>query len=412
MNADQKTTAPGVTDRPLPRVLLVTKFYRDYGGDCIHVRALERLLRVHGHEVAVMTMEQPDTAVPTEGVRMYTVSPVNPTGPLGDKLRAVPRIFGGGMNRAVKDALDSFRPDVVHLHNVHSYLSPAIARIAHGRGIRVVWTLHDYKLICPAYTMMRRGAVCAECLDSPLSVVRGRCMKGSLAASALSCAEALWWNAGRLARWTDAFICPSEFMRGMMERGGYPPEKLITLPNFLPTAPACGGDERSGVCYIGRLSAEKGLYGLVEAAKKGKWTLVLAGDGPEREGLEKAAEGCGNITFAGRLTPAECAALLVRSRVSVVPSVWYENCPLSVIESLCAGTPVAAAQIGGLPELIDSPMAGRVFRHDSPDALLDAVNELYDSDVDRRRLAVESGVRFSHEAYYKRYLALLAGLEQ
>ncbi len=382
------------------KILLVNKFYRRGGGDCIHFLALEKLLRDHGHEVAVLTMHHPDNLPLPPG--SFEVPQVSIDGSIIAKVNAASRILGGyGVRSAVKTAITSFCPDVVHLHNIHSYLSPAVAQVAKESGIPVAWTLHDYKLICGAYSCLQNGIPCTECISSPASILRHRCMKNSAAASMLAFAEARKWNIRKLERLTDIFICPSGFMRDKMISGGFAPGRLSVLHNFLSYMPKVEEKplHRSGVCYIGRLSPEKGVEYLLEAAQKGGWKLTVAGSGPLENDLKRRFGAAGNITFAGQLSAQDVASLLARSAISVIPSVCYENNPLAVIESLCAGTPVAGADIGGIPELIDSKN-GILFAPRSSDAIVTAVNEILSSKWDYDDIAATARRRFAPENYY------------
>ena len=198
------------------RVLLVNKFYYPRGGDCVVTMATERLLREHGHEVAVYAMRYPENVSSTwEG---YFAEQVAFDGGISGKLRAVQRMLGrDGIADGFARILDDFQPDVVHLHNIHSYLSPVVAQVAHERGCRVVWTMHDYKLVCPSYSMLAGGKPCQRCVEGgPRGVLVTRCMKGSLSASAMAWLEAKQWSRERLEQWVDAYVCPSEFMRQMM----------------------------------------------------------------------------------------------------------------------------------------------------------------------------------------------------
>lgn len=381
------------------RILLVSKFYRRGGGDCVHLLALERLLRSKGHEVAVLTMSHPDNLPLPPG--SFEVPRVMIDGTPVQKVRAAARVLGGGGVVAVaRRAMREFRPDIVHIHNIHSYLSPAVAVEAHKAGARVVWTLHDYKLVCPAYSFRRGGEVCERCLENPRSVVTTKCMKGSLAASVLAYVEARRWNRKSIENVTDAFICPSAFMREKMIRGGFSESKLHVLSNFLPDEMSeYAPGTRSGVCYVGRLSAEKGVRTLLEVASGSSWQLAVAGDGPERKCLESIYAACENIRFVGNLSVSEVHSLLRRSRLSVVPSECYDNNPLAAIESLCVGTPVVGAAIGGIPELIGEGN-GALFTPGDSVSLAEAIGGMLARDFDYSAIAAESRRRFSADSYY------------
>lgn len=395
-----------------PRVLIVTKFYYRRGGDCVCALNLERLLQERGHEVAVFAMQYPGNN-PSEWSR-YWPAEVEFGGTVRDKISAVRRVMGWGDIRAsFARILREFKPDVVHLHNIHSYLSPVVGQMARHAGARVVWTLHDYKLICPSYSCLRDGHTCEECFTDKKRVLATRCMKGSLAASAIAYAEALRWNRSRLQAFTHRFICPSQFMAGKMEQAGFDREKLITLCNFMEpeaaerfmciSARGISTSRQPYYCYIGRLSPEKGVETLLNAAAGLPFELRVAGGGPLADELREKYGHCRNIRFLGSLDSKGVVDLLSKARASVLPSEWYENNPLGIIESLCAGTPVVGAEIGGIPELINSD-TGVTFPSRDVAALREAILKVWHGGYDHDAIARDSIVRFSSTAYYNRLL--------
>ncbi|MDE5744464.1 MAG: glycosyltransferase [Paramuribaculum sp.] len=388
-----------------PRILLVNKFYKRDGGDCIHFLALEKLLRDNGCDVAVLAMSHPRNIPLPSG--SFEVPCVSIDGTLPQKVKAASRILGGaGIRCAVRDALKSFCPDVVHLHNVHSYLSPAVAEEAHKAGIPVVWTLHDYKLICGSYSCLRGGMPCDDCLNDSTSILRNKCMKQSLAASVLAYMESKKWSRRKLQEITDRFICPSIFMRDRMADGGLASGSLEVIHNFLPIQPEVSEkNKRSGVCYIGRLSIEKGLEYLLEAAVLGGWQLNIAGSGSLEEELKSRFEKYPNIRFLGMLDAAGVSRVFNNSLLSVIPSVCYENNPLSAIESLSLGTPVAASAIGGLPELINESN-GVLFSPRNPEAINDAVNKMIEKKYDYEGIADAARHKFSSGEYFSRLMSV------
>ncbi|MCM1292062.1 MAG: glycosyltransferase [Bacteroides sp.] len=391
----------------MKKILIVTKFYYRRGGDCIYALNLEKLLRSHGHEVAVFAMQYPENE--ESQWSSYWPSAVTFGGGVGAKLAAVRRTLGmGDVVSNFKRLMADFKPDVVHLNNIHSYLSPIVASIASKAGAKVVWTLHDYKLLCPAYSCTRDGRPCEICFDKKLNVVKTRCMKGSMAASLIGYVEALRWNRGRLSKATDTFVCPSRFMASKMQQGGFDTAKLRPLCNFLAPEvvdryaaidPSAGTDS-DYYCYVGRLSSEKGVATLLEAASRLPYKMKVAGDGPLAAQLKERYGKCDNIEFLGRLTPDEVNSLLAGARLSVMPSECYENNPLGVIESLCAGTPVVGARIGGIPELIGDGV-GVQFTSGDVDSLCEAVSSAWAIDFDRKAIQRQSLEAFSPDAYYR-----------
>lgn len=345
----------------MKRVLLVNKFYYPRGGDCIVVLNTQTMLRDNGVEAEVFAMEYPDNLAALYQDRFATE--VKFSSGVGNRLQALKRTLGmGDVKHRFNAVLDDFKPDVVHLHNIHSYLSPVVGELAHKRGIRVVWTMHDYKLLCPRYDCLMDGKPCELCFTgSKLNVLTHRCMKDSLPASAVAWLEALKWNRRRLENNTDMFLCPSQFMADNMVSSGFDTRHVKVLNNFIDPIKLKlyqGIDEGASrddfYCYVGRLSHEKGIADLLAVASRLPYRLKVAGGGPLADILRSKYGACDNIEFLGMLDAQAVAQLLTHARLNVVPSQWYENNPLSVIESLCAGTPVAGAQIGGIPELINN----------------------------------------------------------
>lgn len=383
------------------RVLLVNKFYYPRGGDCVVVLNTETLLRENGVEAQVFAMEYPQNL---DAHYQDLFAPrVTFSGSKGDQWRAMKRTLGlGDVRERFEAVLDDFKPDVVHLHNIHSYLSPVVGELAHRRGIRVVWTLHDYKLLCPRYDCLLDGKPCERCFDGgKLGVLTHRCMKGSLPASVVGWLEALKWNRNQLEKHTDVFICPSEFMADKMKSSGFDTSKVQVLNNFLdpvkrhqydaidPTAP-----RQDYYCFVGRLSHEKGIESLLDVAARLPYKLKVAGSGTLEPAMRLKHAGHDNIEFMGLLDAPQVAQLLASARFSVVPSQWYENNPLSVVESLCAGTPVAGAQIGGIPELIDSSN-GIVFQPFEQEALETAITMAMARDWNHGEIVRQARERFS-----------------
>lgn len=380
------------------RILLSNKFYYRRGGDCIYMLNLEQLLKAHGHEVAVFAMDYPEN-IDTPWRKYF---PQNMS-----KLMALTRPFGSReVRRKFSKLLDDFRPDVVHLNNIHTQLSPVIAELAHIRGIRVVWTLHDYKLLCPRYDCLCDGkTVCEQCFNGDKTPCRTyRCMKGSRLASEVGYREAVMWNRERLEACTDLFICPSRFMAEKMAQGSFRKDKLKVLCNFIDVE-KCRKDDYSKddyYCYVGRLSHEKGVATLIEAAARLPYRLKVIGGGPLLEQLKiKNEQLKGNVEFLGFKQWNEIKEIAGRARFTVIPSEWYENNPLSVIEAECIGTPVLGARIGGIPELIVEGASGMTFESGNAEDLTEKIKAMFAATFDYKAIAEAAMRRYNAESYYK-----------
>lgn len=388
------------------KILLANKFYYRRGGDCIYMLNLEQLLKAHGHEVAVFAMDYPEN-LDTPWKKYF---PKNMS-----KLMAFTRPFGSHeVKSTFKKLLDDFKPDVVHLNNVHTQLSPVMAELAHQRGIKVVWTLHDYKLLCPRYDCLKNGnTICETCFNGDKKAcLDNKCMKGSKLASFIGFKEAIVWNRERLEASTDDFICPSQFMADKMVQGGFSKSKMQTLCNFIDVekckfSSTDGTDYTDDVellpkkeeyyCFIGRLSHEKGAKTLIEAANQLPYKLVIIGGGPLMDELKSVAHT--NIEFVGFKQWDDIKQLVGKARFSVIPSEWYENNPLSVIEAQCLGTPVLGANIGGIPELTDY-----TFSSGNIADLKTKIEKMWNSEFDYQQIASDAQHRYDAETYYDKLI--------
>lgn len=385
------------------KILLANKFYYRRGGDCIYMLNLEKLLKAHGHEVAVFAMDYPEN-LDTPWKKYF---PKNMS-----KLMAFTRPFGSHeVKSTFKKLLDDFKPDVVHLNNVHTQLSPVMAELAHQWGIKVVWTLHDYKLLCPRYDCLKNGnTICETCFNGEKKAcLDNKCMKGSKLASFIGFKEAIVWNRERLEASTDVFICPSQFMADKMVQGGFSKSKMQTLCNFIDVE-KCKFSSTDGTddvellpkkedyyCFIGRLSHEKGAKTLIEAANQLPYKLVIIGGGPLMDELKSVAHT--NIEFVGFKQWDDIKQLVGKARFSVIPSEWYENNPLSVIEAQCLGTPVLGANIGGIPELTDY-----TFSSGNIADLKTKIEKMWNSEFDYQQIASDAQHRYDAETYYDKLI--------
>lgn len=280
--------------------------------------------------------------------------------------------------------------------------------MAHERGIKVIWTLHDYKLLCPRYDCLRNGnKVCEECFADKHKVLEYKCMKNSKLASILAYKEAVKWSCEKLESYTDVFICPSQFMYNKMAQGGFERKKMYTLCNFIDIerTKRDSYDKEDYYCFIGRLSFEKGIETLIEAARTLPYHLKIIGGGPLADFLKEKAKGA-NIEFTGYKEWPEIKEIVGKARFSVVPSEWYENNPLSVIEAQCLGTPVLGANIGGIPELIKEGINGMCFESRNIMDLKNKIEKMFILNVDYKQLAKSSQIRYSSEKYYNELLEL------
>jgi glycosyltransferase involved in cell wall biosynthesis len=248
----------------------------------------------------------------------------------------------------------------VHAHNIYAQLSFSILEAARERGVRVVMTAHDYKLVCPNYQMLDHGKLCEKCLGHRYHhCLTSSCHKDDRLYSAINTVEAYFNHWTGKERLLAQVLCPSAFLMGKLA-SGIPVEKLRVVRNPVEVKEGRGSDE-GYFLYAGRLSSEKGVRTLVECFRELDLPLVVAGTGPLEGELRAEAEGS-RTRLTGHVTGVALDALYRGAKACLVPSEWYENAPLSVLEGMAHGKPVLAAAIGGVPELVREGETGRLFK--------------------------------------------------
>ncbi|MBN2199831.1 MAG: glycosyltransferase [Candidatus Aminicenantes bacterium] len=357
-------------------ILFINKYLYPRGGSETVVFNEIALLEKRGHSVAVMAMEHPRNISPRWPAAF--VSPVTTEGrPCpAEALRAAGRMLYSFESRSrLEELLKRFRPDVAHLHNIHHQISPSILHTLRRRGVPTVMSLHDMKLVCPVYTCVSRGGICERCRGGRFyQCVLRRCSRGSLAKSALAAAEmALHRFVFHFEKKIDVFLSPSLFLKKKLEDMGLR-IPVIPLPHFLPAEefrPEFRGPDPPACVYFGRLERIKGLATLAAAASALPLKCKIIGDGAFRPELEKAARRAepGRLELRPRLDREELQEEIRRSTFAVLPSEWYENAPLMVLEAFALGKPVVGARIGGIPELVRDGETGFLFTPGDADDL-------------------------------------------
>lgn len=308
---------------------------------------------------------------------------------------------------AIRRELAAFQPDVLHAHNTFPLLSPSVFDASRGRVARVL-TLHNYRLFCAAGIPLREGRACTSCIDSRSvkPALRHGCYRSSRAATLpLALGVAIARRRRTWERDVEVFIALTEFQREVMVNGGLPAERVVVKPNFFPGEPTVlPWDQRSSeVVFVGRLSVEKGVRTLVEAWRQ--WgeaapVLKIIGDGPQRGELEAlvSTHQLRRVRFLGQVSGPTAQAEIARSKLLVVPSVWFEGFPLVLREAFALGTPAGVSNIGGLPALVGPDVSGFCFDPGSSPSLLAAARKAWETPALLERLG--AGARAQFVAHY------------
>jgi len=322
-------------------------------------------------------------------------------------------VWSTSAHRELKALMRRERPDVIHFHNTLPLVSPAGYYAAATEGVPVVQTLHNYRLLCPVALFFRDGRVCEDCMGKavPWPGVVHRCYRGSRAASGVIAAMLTTHRA--LGTWTkmvDVYVALTEFAQDKFIEGGLPAEKIVVKPNFVADDPGPGGGSDGYALFVGRLSPEKGIETMLAAWDRLRTgvPLKIVGDGPLRDRVIRAASRQPNVEWLGYKTVAEVHALMKRAGVLVFPSEWYETFGRVAVEAFAAGTPVIAANIGAVGELVEHGRTGLHFRPGDPEDLATRVGWALSHPAELGRMREEA--RAEYEAKYtaeRNYRALM-----
>jgi len=384
------------------RVLLVGNHWTAGPGGAETVLVLTAdLLRRTGHDVVALALAEEDT-LPTPAADL--LPPWAASAARTGAGSAWAGVWSRRAAQAVTAAVDRHRPDVAHVHHVYEGLTLAVLDRLHRSGVPVVMTLHDYRPVCPNFRLFTDGRPCTRCLGGGyLQVVRHRCLEGSRWRSVAAAAEAY---VARALHWYDdvaLFLAPSRFLADRVTDGGLPAERVRVLPNpvVVPDVPAAPVDPPV-VAYTGRLVAEKGVHVLLDAARslpsdvriRVRGSGRLAADLADRVRVERLP-----VDLLGPGSPADVAEELRRASVAVLPALWWENCPMAVLEAGALGVPVVASAVGGIPELVEDDRTGLLVPPGDAAALADAVTRLVRDPERARRLggAARARVRARHD---------------
>lgn len=367
------------------RILLINKFLYPNGGSETYIFKLGNYLQSQGHEVQYFGMEHAGRCV-GNAVNAYT-SDMDFHG--GSKLAKLTyplkTIYSREARVQLRKVLDDFRPDVCHLNNFNYQLTPSIIleivkwRKESGHICKIVYTAHDYQLVCPNHMCNNPNTHenCEKCLQGQfINCTKGKCIHGSRAKSFIGTLEAGFWKRKKVYRYLDQIICCSEFIKTKLDQNSMFAEKTVVLHNFIEGVECKEVQKKDYVLYFGRFSEEKGIGTLLQVCKVlPEIPFVFAGTGP----LEEQVNDISNITNVGFQSGENLESLIREARFSICPSVVYENCPFSVMESQTYGTPVLGADIGGIPELIQAGKTGVLFEPGNAEQLESEIRRLWNN---------------------------------
>jgi glycosyltransferase involved in cell wall biosynthesis len=347
------------------RIILAHNWYRQRGGEDAAVDQMETLLTRRGHAVTVLARDS---------------GSIN-AGFLGRARVALTGAYSTRSARAMARMIDKYSPDLVHAHNLYPLLTPSVLVECRRRGIPVVMTCHNYRMTCPALYHLSKGTICERCVGGREYWCVLRNCRGSVTESITFAGWSMFARKLNLLKDNvTLFLALTEFFRKRLIAMGIEASRVRVLPNMVEIPPEDLESQLGDyVAFTGRLSPEKGVKTLLEAAARLPHVKVkIAGDGPCYKEYSSSAPP--NVTFMGRLASDEINSFYRSARMLVLPSVWFEMCPLVLSEAMGHGLPIIASRVGGIPELVEDGRNGLLFEMGNAAELAERIERLWVAD--------------------------------
>jgi glycosyltransferase involved in cell wall biosynthesis len=373
-------------------ILVAHNFYQQPGGEDQCVAAEVATLRAHGHEVTQYCLHN-DSIHGMNRIRLASRT-----------------IWNHSAYRELRKLLRTHRVQIAHFHNTFPLISPAAYYAARAENVRVVQTLHNYRLLCANGLLLRDGEICEDCLGKlvPWPGIVHKCYRGSRAASTtvatmLATHRVLgtWWKA------VDVYVALTEIGRRKLIDGGLPADKITVKPNCAYPDPGAGTGKGGYAVFVGRLSAEKGLDTLLEAWRHlgGDVPLKLLGDGPLATAVQDAAAKDSSIQWLGHVSLEAVYGLVGEAMFLVLPSRCYETFSMAIVEAFAKGTPVVVSKLGAMAAIVDDGRTGLHFRPGDPADLAAKVRQILADPLElarmRRAARLEFDQKFTADSSYK-----------
>jgi glycosyltransferase involved in cell wall biosynthesis len=355
------------------KILVAHNFYKQPGGEDQCMAAEIAMLRAHGHEVTQYCLR--NESIDAMG-----------------RLRLAARtIWSRTAVRELRELFRTHRPQIAHFHNTFPLISPSAYYAARAEGVRVVQTVHNFRLLCANALLFRNGEVCEDCLGKwiPWPGIAHKCYRDDRAASTVITTMLMTHRVlGTWSKAVDMYIALTEFGRRKLVEGGLPADKIVVKPNFAYPDPGPGTGAGGYAVFVGRLSAEKGVDTLLEAWRHldGELPLKLLGDGPLAAVVQEAATKDTSIQWMGNQSLEAVYKLVGEAAFLVLPSQCYENFPRVVIEAFAKGTPVIVSKLGAMAAIVDDGRTGLHFKPGDPVDLAATVRRILGESLELARM--------------------------
>lgn len=360
------------------KIILVHNKYKEGGGEDLVFWSEGELLAAHGHQVEYMLFDNREIKT--------TI----------DKwLSGIKVIYNPASSKRLRQVIETFRPDIIHVHNFVPLASPSIFFTAKKYNIPVVATLHNYRLICPGGILFYNHSIYEKSIHADFpwdAIIKGIYRNSSLQTAALAAATRLHNRLGTWRDKVDKFIVLTDFAKKKFKDSilKTSPDAFVVKPNFVVDRGIGQRDREDFFLYAGRLIKEKGIETLLKSTKIFDYKLTIIGDGPMRREVEHAAETNANVSYLGFQSTEVIVNYLKKCKALIFPSTWYEGFPMIILEAFSTGTPVIASRLGAMEEIVQHNVNGLHVNPGEADDLVDKLKRAMTETDLMRRLSMQA----------------------
>lgn len=359
------------------KILMVNKFLHPNGGSETYIFKLGEQLKSLGHEVQYFGMDHDERIVGNNAEQYTSNMDFHTSSPIKKLSYSLKIIYSAEAKKKLELVLNDFKPDIIHINNFNFQLTPSIIYASNeykkkaDKKVKIVFTAHDYQLVCPNHMMHNDDmSICEECITNGYkSCIKHSCIHSSKARSVFGAIEAKLYSTLNTYKYFDSIICCSEFLKSRLDTNPMLKGKTVAIHNFVEKVEKKSVEKDDYVLYFGRFSKEKGIETIISAKDI---PFICAGDGEYSDALNS----CEHTKNVGFKTGEELEMLIRKAKCSVYPSIWYEGCPFSIMESIMYGTPVVASRLGGMSELIKDGETGFLFEAGDTDDFSQKINAI------------------------------------
>lgn len=344
------------------KVLQVHNFYQQPGGEETVLQGEAAVLRQNGHTVIQYTCSNHEIEHKGLASKVST---------------GLQTIWSRKHLAAITDVLEKQKPDVCHVHNTFPLISPSVFHACDRAKIPVVFTVHNYRLICANGLFLRNDQPCEDCLKTNMwTGVKHKCYRDSgLATATLAAAMETHHFLDTWNKKVDVIVALTPFQKEKLVAKGIHPDKIVVKPNMVNHAAKASSGTGNGLLFIGRLDHVKGADLLLKIADRfPDLTINVLGQGP----LSKTLSAVANIHCFGHLSQERVMQKIKECRAVILPTRFYEGMPMTIIEAFACGKPVITTNHGAMPSMVTHGETGWLFSFNDFESLADRVKQAID----------------------------------